>query len=281
MRKAEIKKHFDAIVDFAGVERYIDTPVKRYSSGMYVRLAFAVAAHLESEILVVDEVLAVGDAEFQKKCLGKMNDVSKGEGRTVLFVSHNMGSIKQLCKMGLLLENGKLSFNGLSDDCISTYQKSTSIFTNYENKSLEEAPGNDLIKILSFNIKPHKGDILTISSGVVFELKILNNIEKNNLGANFELRSIDDTVVFYHATWVFDKMNSEKGVYQIKGIIEPHILNSGTYKFNLLFGSNKFEVLFAIQDFIQFEILNEELAGNFMQFPGIIRPNLKYEITKV
>jgi len=108
MRKAEIKKQFDAIVDFAGIERYIDTPVKRYSSGMYVRLAFAVAAHLESEILIVDEVLAVGDAEFQKKCLGKMNDVSKGEGRTVLFVSHNMGSVSQLCNQGILLKNGQV-----------------------------------------------------------------------------------------------------------------------------------------------------------------------------
>ena len=107
MRKAEIKRKFDAIVDFAGVERYIDTPVKRYSSGMYVRLAFAVAAHLEAETLIVDEVLAVGDAEFQKKCLGKMGDISKGEGRTVLFVSHNMGSIRQLCGKGILLSNGR------------------------------------------------------------------------------------------------------------------------------------------------------------------------------
>src|SRR6201991_1166195 len=106
MTKAEIKKKFDEIVAFAGVERYIDTPVKRYSSGMYVRLAFAVAAHLESEILIVDEVLAVGDVEFQKKCLGKMGDISKGEGRTVLFVSHNMPSIKALCNKGIILENG-------------------------------------------------------------------------------------------------------------------------------------------------------------------------------
>jgi lipopolysaccharide transport system ATP-binding protein len=108
MRKKEIERKFDEIVDFSGVERYIDTPVKRYSSGMYVRLAFAVAAHLDSEILVVDEVLAVGDAEFQKKCIWKMNDVSKSEGRTVLFVSHNMASIESLCKKGIYLRNGKL-----------------------------------------------------------------------------------------------------------------------------------------------------------------------------
>src|SRR6201999_1802796 len=112
MRKAEIKRKFDEIVDFAGVERYVDTPVKRYSSGMYVRLAFAVAAHLESEILIVDEVLAVGDAEFQKKCLGKMGDVSRGEGRTVLFVSHNMEAVQNFCTKGVLLQNGMLTYTG-------------------------------------------------------------------------------------------------------------------------------------------------------------------------
>ena len=121
MRKAEIKRKFDEIVDFAGVERYIDTPVKRYSSGMYVRLAFAVAAHLESEILIVDEVLAVGDAEFQKKCLGKMGDVSKGEGRTILFVSHNMASVKALCKTGFLLSNGMLDYEGSVESTIERY----------------------------------------------------------------------------------------------------------------------------------------------------------------
>lgn len=124
MRKREIDRKFDEIVDFSGVERYIDTPVKRYSSGMYVRLAFAVAAHLESEILIVDEVLAVGDAEFQKKCLGKMQDVSKGEGRTILFVSHNMASIATLCNKGILLSNGQFKAGVLNaNDAISIYSK--------------------------------------------------------------------------------------------------------------------------------------------------------------
>ncbi len=121
MRKAEIKRQFDAIVDFSGVERYIDTPVKRYSSGMYVRLAFAVAAHLESEILIVDEVLAVGDAEFQKKCLGKMGEVSKGEGKTVLFVSHNMAAVQKLCNYGLLLSEGFIKIHGNLDEVINAY----------------------------------------------------------------------------------------------------------------------------------------------------------------
>ncbi len=121
MTKHEITRKFDEIVDFAGVERYIDTPVKRYSSGMYVRLAFGVAAHLESEILIVDEVLAVGDAEFQNKCLGKMSQVSKGEGRTVLFVSHNMGAVKNLCTHALLMQHGTLKMNGNTADIIDAY----------------------------------------------------------------------------------------------------------------------------------------------------------------
>jgi lipopolysaccharide transport system ATP-binding protein len=124
MRKTEIKRKFDEIVAFAGVERYIDTPVKRYSSGMYVRLAFAVAAHLESEILIVDEVLAVGDAEFQKKCLGKMGDISKGEGRTVLFVSHNMGAVNSLCTSGIYLKNGTIEKR---DDIVSVIQHYNSV----------------------------------------------------------------------------------------------------------------------------------------------------------
>lgn len=123
MRKLEITRKFDEIVSFAGVERYIDTPVKRYSSGMYVRLAFAVAAHLDCEILIVDEVLAVGDAEFQKSCLGKMEDVSKNNGRTVLFVSHNMGSIASLCEKGILLSKGRIEKTGTSTEVISTYLK--------------------------------------------------------------------------------------------------------------------------------------------------------------
>lgn len=123
MNKAEITRKLDEIVDFSGCERFIDTPVKRYSSGMMVRLGFAVAAHLDPEILVVDEVLAVGDAEFQKKAIGKMQDVSRGEGRTVLFVSHNMASMKALCRRGILLENGAIRFDGSMGDTIELYLK--------------------------------------------------------------------------------------------------------------------------------------------------------------
>lgn len=120
MKKAEVTHKFDEIIDFSGVQKFVDTPVKRYSSGMYVRLAFAVAAHLDPEILIVDEVLAVGDAEFQKKCLGKMGDVA-GEGRTVLFVSHNMGAIRSLCSSALLIQNGQISYNGEVQETIDKY----------------------------------------------------------------------------------------------------------------------------------------------------------------
>ena len=139
MTRKEINRKFDEIVDFSGVERYIDTPVKRYSSGMYVRLAFAVAAHLESEILIVDEVLAVGDAEFQKKCLGKMGDVTKGEGRTVLFVSHNMDAVKKLCDKGIFLDKGSVKYSGNINKTISMYnqylfENKTIDYTNDDNK---------------------------------------------------------------------------------------------------------------------------------------------------
>jgi lipopolysaccharide transport system ATP-binding protein len=127
MARSEIRKNFDAIVEFAEVEKFLDTPVKRYSSGMYVRLAFAVAAHLEPEILIVDEVLAVGDAQFQKKCLGKMQDVSKNEGRTVLFVSHNMQAIQDLCNKGILLNKGELVAEGPINRIIETYVNNNSL----------------------------------------------------------------------------------------------------------------------------------------------------------
>jgi lipopolysaccharide transport system ATP-binding protein len=163
MTKQEIRSKFDEIVDFAGVERYIDTPVKRYSSGMYVRLAFAVAAHLEPDILIVDEVLAVGDAEFQKKCLGKMKDVSVKEGRTVLFVSHQLGSVSQLCTEVLLLNNGRLKMQGNTDEVIRLYldEMNTTVLSEFnitdavkqgkqyyfENIHLEDTSGNTVSSV--------------------------------------------------------------------------------------------------------------------------------------
>jgi lipopolysaccharide transport system ATP-binding protein len=156
MRNHEITRKLDEIIDFSGVERYIDTPVKRYSSGMYVRLAFAVAAHLESEILIVDEVLAVGDADFQKKCLGKMGEVSKGEGRTVLFVSHNMNSVKALCNQGILLENGQIAYHGSVNETLNRYlasKQDLDVGITYKKKILDDKP----VQVIRADIKDAQG----------------------------------------------------------------------------------------------------------------------------
>jgi len=171
MSQAEVKKKFDEIVDFAGVEKFLDTPVKRYSSGMYVRLAFAVAAHLEPEILIVDEVLAVGDAEFQKKCLGKMEDVSKNDGRTVLFVSHNMGAINQLCNNSILLRNGEIEYLGNVENCLNVYL----------NSNIKAGKIKDGIKYChpDFNIEE-----ITINKS---DFNTIDVDEKNNT-LNFEIK---------------------------------------------------------------------------------------------
>jgi len=174
MTKAEIKSKFDEIVDFAGVERYIDTPVKRYSSGMYVRLAFGVAAHLEPEILIVDEVLAVGDADFQKKALGKMKEVSEGQGRTVLFVSHNMAAVKQLCHRGILMKNGKLDFEGEINDVIENYLKvdlKTTIKSDFR-KIVTSGTAFELIAAEMLNIKSNLTSAFTISEDIYIKLVI-------------------------------------------------------------------------------------------------------------
>ena len=173
MRRHEIKRKFDEIVDFAGVEKYIDTPAKRYSSGMYVRLAFSVAAHLESEILIVDEVLSVGDAEFQKKCLGKMGDVSKGEGRTVLFVSHDMAAVKNLCTRCIVLEHGKVVFEGGQNESVDFYisnQVKESSFSRKKGKKTNENVYISNIRIC--NNKKEEIDVVLSGDEVLILLQI-------------------------------------------------------------------------------------------------------------
>lgn len=278
MTKAEIRRKFDEIVSFAGIERYVDTPVKRYSSGMYVRLAFAVAAHLEPEILIVDEVLAVGDAEFQKKCLGKMKDVSVNEGRTVLFVSHNMAAVKQLCTTGVVLRNGGLVFDGSEKEAVAFYQNSHDTNSYFEHTgSPEDAPGNQNIRILKFNVKPMHGEVLSLSSGVLFELEFYNYRENIALDATFELRNADEVIIFHDGKVITQSQTSQRGVYKVQGSIAPHILNSGTYNFSLIFGEDARIPLFIIQNFIQFEIMNEAINGISKSLPGILRTDIGFE----
>lgn len=228
MTRAEVKLKFDEIVAFSGIEKFIDTPVKRYSSGMYVRLAFAVAAHLEPEILIVDEVLAVGDAEFQKKCLGKMKDVSSNEGRTVLFVSHNMGAVKSLCQNGLFIKNGALNYYGNIEDTVSQYLSSdisksryipTNIKTNIDvafkeitiiNNAHEECTEfnieDEIIICFKFNINKPNHDysvFCTINNkygNPVFsaEKKIDNNVLYLHLNSRFLTRGSYTIHTFIH-----------------------------------------------------------------------------------
>lgn len=279
MRRKEIARKFDEIVAFAGIERYVDTPVKRYSSGMYVRLAFAVAAHLENEILLIDEVLAVGDAEFQKKCLGKMGEVSKGEGRTVLFVSHNMTSVKTLCNKGIVLNKGQIEFTGTALNAVLKYQQVESASTQYlAPENLSEALGNQHIKIKSFQVTPLKGELITLSSGIKFTLNFLCNIEAINLDVTFEMSTLDDVIVFHNGVTVTQQQNSKKGYYTIIGTIDPYILNSGIYKFKLIFGQDQRIALFVQEHIVQFEIMNELKGNNANQLPGITFMPGRYQL---
>ncbi len=278
MTKTEIRRKFDEIVSFSGVERYIDTPVKRYSSGMYVRLAFAVAAHLESEILIVDEVLAVGDAEFQKKCLGRMKDVSVKEGRTVLFVSHNMAAVRQLCTTAVVMKNGRLVFEGSQTDGVNFYQMSHNTNSEYIHEGdVNEAPGNKHIRVKRFEVKPISGDVISISSGFEFELEFLNNKDDINLDVTFELKNTDEIIVFHSGTILSSNKNSQIGYYKVSSRIPPNTLNAGVYKFTLIFGENQRYEVCTLEDFIQFEIMNESSGSNSDILPGMLHLNMSFK----
>jgi len=264
MTKTEIKKKFDEIVDFAGVEKYIDTPVKRFSSGMYVRLAFAVAAFLEPEILIIDEVLAVGDAEFQKKCLGRMKDVSVNDGRTVLFVSHNMAAVKTLCNKGLVLQFGTNTFYGDQLEAVNFYQSLGNTQTNFHHQgSIATSLGNENIKILKLEVVPQHGDILSMYSGVDFYLDFYNATTGKNIDITFEVSNQDDVLVFHNGS--------------IKCSLPEQFLNAGTYSISLIFGENQRYVLYTVRDLITFEVMQETAGSNSNRFPGVTFPKLNIE----
>lgn len=278
MSKAEIKKKFDEIVAFAEVEKFLDTPVKRYSSGMYVRLAFAVAAHLEPEILIVDEVLAVGDAQFQKKCLGKMEDVGS-EGRTVLFVSHNMAAIKKLCGRGILLNKGGLIFDGNASEAIDLYQGSNHLERNEVVwADHDEAPGNELIIMKSIKISPLHGAILDIDSGVEITTVFYNAIADKNIDFTLYLYSLENICIFETGIIISNSNDAKVGYYITKGVIPAHLLNSGVYKITLVFGESQRYVLYKIEDVVSFEIEHTATGrgSNMSRSPGIIRPILNW-----
>lgn len=251
MTKREITAKFDEIVDFAGVERYIDTPVKRYSSGMYVRLAFAVAAHLEPEILIVDEVLAVGDAEFQKKCLGKMKDVSVNEGRTVLFVSHNMQAIQNLCNRCVILKNGKTVKDAATHEAIGFYLGET--FTQNTNKWNYTKPKQ----------KPYFANVSLLLNGSqpALELIVKVTIKNDNPGARTSFIAIDiknssGAVIMQAIPQLtpFIKFDGPATSLTVK-IILPGII-PGIYYASFWLGPHNNETYDNIEDVVNFEIVD-------------------------
>jgi len=273
MRKHEIKKHFDAIVDFAGVERYVDTPVKRYSSGMYVRLAFAVAAHLQSEILIVDEVLAVGDAEFQKKCLGKMGDVSQNEGRTVLFVSHNMGAVKQLCQKGILLQNGQMIFSGSADATISRYLKNSSQNGLIDNKSVMGSI-KDSVEFIDIAVNGVKEQEISFEPenkiNISLKWKCISEIKKFRISFNI----YKEGVLLFTLHDLASPQFTETGNYTSSVVIPAFTLRPGEYA--IAIGghdgdniSSGIEWLY-ISDVFSFEILEKWGINNDFSSKGLV-----------
>jgi lipopolysaccharide transport system ATP-binding protein len=249
MHRAEIKTKFDEIVDFSGVEKFLDTPVKRYSSGMYVRLAFAVAAHMEPEILIIDEVLAVGDAEFQKKCLGKMQDVSMEGGRTVIFVSHNMAAIESLCQKVIILNGGKQIFNGPTKEGISTYLDNTSSISKISLASRKDRTGNGKVRFVDFRISDDKGtyvDNMLSGDSYTFELVYKNFSNQLFKKVIVCLEIIDDRenrLLFLRNDFSSDNIDLNKDSGSIKCKIAKLPLAVGTYHFVLYLSMNDVETL--------------------------------------
>lgn len=259
MRKKEITRKLDEIIDFSGVERYIDTPVKRYSSGMYVRLAFAVAAHLESEILIVDEVLAVGDAEFQKKCLGKMGDISKGQGRTVLFVSHNMAAVQNLCTKGIVLDKGHVIYDGDVTSAISSYLQLG--VSNFEKNAIIKLENDEFVvnaNLLDSNLKARNS--FSAMEDVVVELAIQSANVVDFKNYVFELKITDtfgnviSTISTYLAGFI---LNSSSASLNLRTTIHALNLLKGVYSVNLtVVNYNDTSKVVTIENFMSIEIMD-------------------------
>ena len=234
MHRKEIERKFDEIVAFSEIEKFLDTPVKYYSSGMYVRLAFAVAAHLEPEILLVDEVLAVGDAQFQKKCLGKMGDVAKG-GRTVLFVSHNMQAVRSLCNEAFLLDAGGLVSRGDAQSIIREYMASQSLSKGEVVWDPETAPGNSEARLISIRVLSGAGEVQESSPSdqdIIIEMSFLTQDLNKALCVGFDLITPDGTTIFrsYQTDLPFEEwLVVHKGMNRWKCIIPAGLLNAGEY----------------------------------------------------
>lgn len=273
MPRSEIRKKFDEIVAFAEVEKFLDTPVKRYSSGMYVRLAFAVAAHLEPEILIVDEVLAVGDAEFQKKCLGKMKDVSEG-GRTVLFVSHNMTAIRSLCTKGIFLKNGQISLQGEISQVINKYQLQFSPSTKTVFDANNSLAGNDKVHLNSIEMEnENDSGIFHINEPLTIKVNFTNKKILTPININLFFNAPDGTNIF--ATCSESKVFT-KGDFEVKCKIPSNFLNDNTYSIGIMIVTNSESVLEVMESLTIEGLEASRDVGWLGKFPGYIRPSFEW-----
>jgi lipopolysaccharide transport system ATP-binding protein len=290
MSRAEVKRKFDQIVEFSGVEKHIDTPVKWYSSGMYVRLAFAVAAHLEPEILIVDEVLAVGDAEFQKRCLGRMGEASQ-EGRTVLFVSHNLQAVRRLCRRAILLEQGRLTAEGDAESVVRRYlasiESSDAGRRRWEDPA--ERPGDDICRVVEVRITDDDGR----PSGSFFTRRPIHVALELDLArvhpafiAGFDLATTDGVVVFRSYTTDVAEDAAPRlvtGRNAIRCTIPAGLLNSGRYALHLRISLHWSRWIVHLDDVLSFDVIadhGESLFLNDQARPGVVAPILDWAVTE-
>jgi lipopolysaccharide transport system ATP-binding protein len=290
MKRDEIARKFDEIVEFSETGRFLDTPVKRYSSGMYVRLAFAVAAHLEPEVLLVDEVLAVGDAAFQKKCLGKMGDVATA-GRTVLFVSHNMVAIQNLCRRAVWIKDGQVQRIGETNAVVSDYLASS--FVPLSEQSWIEpnlAPGNERVRLYRVAVQPVDGnvdDAITMDKPLKVEVDFWNLIPGEHLHACLHFYTEQNIVAFTTSANELDSSVSERplprGLIRNVCYVPKNLLNAGVHKVMLLIVRNSSKVIFKKEDILSFEIIDLSFRPGtwYGKEPGVVRPLLRWETSVI
>lgn len=279
MRKEEIKQSFDEIVAFAGVERFLDTPVKRYSSGMYVRLGFAISAHLNPEIMIVDEVLAVGDAEFQKKSLGKMRDNS-ASGRTILFVSHNLTAVQALCNKTLYFEGGRLIEQGETNQVIASYlSKVARTRLRREWATPQEAPGNDLVRVHRMELIPDYPDNLThidVRTPMRVQFEFWNMMDRANLNLSLHLYSLTGECIFNVGS---TSQTYGNGLIQGECIIPGYFLNDGTYTISIMIVKDTVTPLYNMEEGITFDVEDyREGVAWYGKWPGYVRPQFPFRV---
>jgi len=286
MRKQEISRKFDEIVDFAGVAKYIDTPVKRYSSGMMVRLGFAVAAFLEPEILIVDEVLAVGDADFQKKALGKMKDVSSGSGRTILFVSHNLRSVKAICSRGILLNNGSIVRDSDTSKVVNYYLEEVSSGANADlSWDDDDAPGSDEVKLVGIRLMSEdrmERFVFETTEQIILEIQIKIISEIRGARMVVHLLTDDEEIVFSTTNQFLVSDGIYRiGLHKLNCTIPENLLNQGRYKIRISMGIPGQKLLLPPQIYLSFNthlaFYDDKGFNTNLAWPGVIAPTIKWE----